>query len=370
MSAFLDSQAEDLTGLFEPCARASAVRSPIAAYSALRLAFDGKDLRVTGSDSNTWVSRVAPSMGGDEFDTCVDASRLLSTVKALSGAVRLEVEANQVRVVAGLDVYKLPSLDARDFPQPKREETACTMVSAGELKRLTGAVKAFTVDGQTDFRCGVELIAEGGKLMARACTHHTASKAFIPYDGETFGAILFPSDLAAMLALAGSSAEEIRIEVGNAMVRASASAGQVVARRVQGAFPANYDKVFPSATVGHWVVDVTAFRDALNRALMFADQGAKGLRRALIECDGDRLRISSKDPARGEGHAHVDCVADEKGRSFRFAVSGDYVLDACQSCPDKGMRIGFNEHNWPVGFSGTDSDWWAASILPMHLGGA
>ena len=296
--------------------------------SGLRIEVEGTRLTVVGSDLDLTI-RTSVEISNGEGGVAVLPSRLVNEIiRSLDeGAVDVDVNGEQARIVAGRSQFAVRTLPADDFPhlpEPSGDEVS---VSASELSSgLKQVVMAASADDARPILTGVLMTAEKGGLRLVATDSYRLAVRDLP-EATVLGEgqkVLVPSRALAELVKVLGPSSKVMVRLGERDVTFDVDSGegtsvQLMTRLIEGEFP-NYRQLIPDSYPNTLTVERERLLDAVRRVKLMARE-ATPLR--LTQRD-DSLELMAVTQGIGEAHEEVD--ASYEGTELTVAFNPDYLI--------------------------------------------
>lgn len=293
------------------------IQNILCSTEADKLSFLATDLDIY---VKTWIDVKAK----EDAKILLPGRKILSIVKE-SNADEIEFtrEENRVIVKAGRSVFKMPILDAEEFPRmfelPKETKFS---VEGDELRNIFEAVE-FAVSKGEDRPAMTGIfweLKEKRNRMVATDGHRMA----VSEDRENYPKIddrsqilptkifnFFPKEIDG----------PIDVSIDSTKIGLSFGATEVVSRLIEGPYP-DYEKVIPKEIKNVLTVNRDELNAALRRMMIFTNQVTRQIKFVLGK---KNLELSSFSPEGEE--AHEELPAAYKGETFEVAYNGSYLLD-------------------------------------------
>jgi len=275
------------------------------------------------------------------------------------------LEMAAVLLRQGASEYRLPSLDAEDFPEPP------TFGGEGELKLNMGVLRkavdsviyAVTPEQHRAVLTGV-LFSYNGKTLTMVATD-TLRLAVrqIEQDGigTSINAIVPEKALKAIKSLPIPDDNDVEIKFGGGRLGVESGGAQVVSQLLMGTYP-NWERVVPAETTRTWSLEVDQLGEKVKRTMILAKDNANRVR---FKGTGDQLLIAARSDEKGEAKEEVTMISSNG--DVEIAFNGRYVQDAIGAMEGPGVRIEMTENSRPAIFRPTDEPGYFCVIMPMAL---
>lgn len=204
---------------------------------------------------------------------CVHARSLLDIIKSLNvGDINIGIEGNTMKIEQGKSKFKLPLMDAEEFPEPQTFESKTKIVIQSNLLRsMVDKIEyAISIDETRIALTGVYIEVDENGNMAMAGTdgfrfslikHHDPSLMFA--DAK----IIIPKKgVQEIVKLEG----EIAVSIGERLIEVQGGDTSLTIRLIEAAYP-DYNNVIPED-----VIEAVVKREELQKALQQIQTVDKG----------------------------------------------------------------------------------------------
>jgi DNA polymerase-3 subunit beta len=299
-------------------------RTPYPIIQNILCSTEGGNLSFLATDLDIYVKTWTALKAKEEAKILLPGRKLLGIVKE-SNADEMEFtrEENKIIVKAGRSVFKMPILDAEEFPRMFElpQETRFS-VDGKDLRHIFEAVEFAVSKGEDrPAMTGIywelknqrnRMVATDGHRMAVSEDKNSIPKIeersqILPTKIFNF----FPKEIDG----------PIEVSMDNTKIGLSFNSTEVVSRLIEGPYP-DYEKVIPKEIKNVLTVNRDELTSALRRMMIFTNQVTRQVKLVLGK---KTLEISSFSPEGEE--AHEELTATYKGESFEVAYNGSYLLD-------------------------------------------
>lgn len=339
---------------------------PILSYVLLKS--EGDQLTVTGTDLEIEVVARVPARTRGEVALTVPARKLFDICRALPEGSEVSISRQGEKVVtkAGKSRFTLLTLPASDFPavQAGSFEQVLT-ISQEELKRLLDRT-AFCM-AQQDIRYylnGLYLEIGGKRIRAVATDGHRMAMSDLALETDTGGErqVIVPrKGIQELARLLGYTSEPARIEVGSSHLRVHAADITFTSKLIDGKFP-DYTKVIPSARTKAATIPREAFREALGRVAILANEKYRGVR---LSFQPGRLGMSAHNPEQEEAAEEIE--AEFSGEPWEIGFNVAYLMEAIAAIDGPEVAFGGNDPNSSCVLHAPEDEATRYIIMPMRL---
>lgn len=339
---------------------------PILSYLLVRA--EGGRISLTGTDLE--VEMVATVEGRVEKggEVTLPARKLFDICRALpeGASVLLSRQGEKVVVKSGKSRFTLSTLPPSDFPKVEagsfREVVA---IPAVDLKRTLERT-AFCM-AQQDVRYylnGLYLETSGKRLRAVATDGHRMGIADVECEGS--GAhglqVIVPRKAVQEIGrFLVDSSETIRMEISGNHIRIRVADATFTSKLIDGKFP-DYMKVIPSSQGKVVRLDRQAFREALGRVAILANEKYRGIR---LNLESGRLGLSAHNPEQEEAVEELE--TPYQGEPLEIGFNVTYLADAAAAIETAEIVLGLNDPNSSCTLRAPESEDAQYIVMPMRL---
>ncbi len=349
-------------------AAASSVRTSVHILQSVKIDATGDRVRIVGCDGEMWAERRLPCIIEEPGEICLPAKMLTELVASLAeGDVTLQtIDGSSVLVTQKNSEYRVPSLDAADFPEPPEfGGDANLSLPMGELKdAVDSVIFAVSADPHRQQLQGVLLNYNGEILTLVATDTHRLAVRKLEKGGigDNVNAVVPEKALKAIKSLPLAEGDVVTVKFGGGRAGVESDSALVVTQLLAGTYP-NWERVVPNETTRSWSVESDQLEDRVKRALIVARESAFRIR---FKGEADQLLISAKGEERGEAKEELLMVGSNG--DLEIAFNGKYVLDALSPIKGPGVRVEMTESMRPAIFRPADDEQnYFCVIMPMSL---
>ncbi len=323
---------------------------------------------VTSTDLEIFIKDSSAAKVDKEGSITVNARKLYEIVKELPDeTVDVSLgDADKVSVKGGRAKFKIPGLDAKEFPTfPVSEESNLTKIETDNLKEMIDKTLFATSTDETRYNINGVLFEKAEKKMKMVATdgHRLA---LIEGEGEEIGGhekgVILPRkgivEIRKLLEdkedplFLGLTAKNITVKKGSVIMNL---------RLIEGEFP-DYNQVIPKDSDKELVVDREALLASLKRVSILSAEKIKGVKFAI---SNGRLILSSSTPENGDATEELDI--DYKGEALEIAFNARYFMDVLEILEDEKIRFCVKEQLNPGVLKLLKSSAFTYVIMPMRL---
>lgn len=340
--------------------------------SGVRLEVVGDQLHVAGSDLDLTIE-VELTAAGTEDGACVLPARLVADiVRALEpGAVTLEAEDEEARIVAGRSQFAVRTFPIGDFPRLPRVGGEGVVIPAGDFSEaLRQVVRAASSDDARPMLTGVLMSAEEGGLRLVATDSYRLAVRDLP--GATVLSegqhVLVPAralgELQRLLSAGASAAADRSVTLYVGEFEASFETGPVrlTTRLIEGEFP-NYRQLLPAAYPNRLSVDKETLLDAVRRVKLLVKDATTPVRVALRP-EGIDLRVVTQEV--GQASEDVDAKY-EGGPDLTIAFNPSYLMDGVEAIIGTEVMLETIDSTKPATVRSTENDNYRYLLMPVRV---
>lgn len=325
-------------------------------------------LRLTTTDLDIAVTTEVPADVHEAGDIAVDISALYPIIRSLPEATaRLVVVNKRLEVSAGRSKFKLPTLDAKDFPYlPAFTAKAVAQVKSADLLRVLEQT-AYVV-ARDEIRPGLNglhIEVQGASLRLVATDGYRLAYSECAFDGEAkpVARTLIPSKAAkTLMKLLDATDTLIGVSFGDNSMRVSQEGQTTWFRLLDGEFP-EYQSILPKSYRHTLTIDRSELLLALRRISICAKSIIPVPTRFKMERDA--LVLSAKGHG-GEVRESVPATLD--GEAIEMGFNINYVEAAVKALDCEHVQIQTNRDTAPTIFCNAVVDESLSVLMPMQLG--
>lgn len=339
---------------------------PILSYVLLK--GDGDGLTLTGTDLEIEVVARVPARKNGEVSLTVPARKLLDICRALPEGTELSIsrQGEKVLTKAGRSRFTLVTLPAVDFPAIEAGvfEEALT-IPQGQLKMLLDRT-AFCM-AQQDVRYylnGLCLEVGADRLRAVATDGHRMAMSDLTLESHAKGErqmIVPRKGVQELSRLLGYGDDPVKVEIGASHIRVHAGDVTFTSKLIDGKFP-DYTKVIPSTRSRTATIPRDAFREALGRVAILANEKYRGVR---LTFQSGRLGMSAHNPEQEEAAEELE--VEYRGEPLEIGFNVGYLMEAVGAIHGPEVVFGGNDANSSCVLHAPGDESARYIIMPMRL---
>jgi DNA polymerase-3 subunit beta len=340
--------------------------------SGVRLEVAGDRLHVAGSDLDLTIE-IELTAAATEDGACVLPARLVADiVRALEpGAVTLEAEDDEARIVAGRSQFAVRTFPIGDFPRLPRVGGEGVVIPAGDFSEaLRQVVRAASSDDARPMLTGVLMSAEEGGLRLVATDSYRLAVRDLP--GATVLSegqhVLVPAralgELQRLLSAGASGGADRSVTLYVGEFEASFETGPVrlTTRLIEGEFP-NYRQLLPATYPNRLSVDKDTLLDAVRRVKLLVKDATTPVRVAL-RAEGIDLRVVTQEV--GQASEDVDAKY-EGGPDLTIAFNPSYLMDGIEAIIGTEVILETIDSTKPATVRSTENDNYRYLLMPVRV---
>ena len=348
---------------------AMGAKSTLPVLSNVLIRVDSGKVSLTTTNLDMAVVDYVPVISAKDGIITVPARLLAEFVQNLPRGekIKLTVDGNKVKTMAGRYVSTINGASADDFPElPDIDEKKAVIYRMGvdEFKvGLSEVIIAASGDTTRPALTGVYFNTDGGALYVAATDgYRLAEREFIPKVESEVKAIVPTSSLQEVLRSISDDVEEIEILFDETQVRFRVGELEVTSKLIDGAFP-DYRQLIPKDNE----VKVTVDRDELNRIVKMAALFARESNRAITcETDAEKkiFSVSSISNEVGENRSEIETDVEQSGK---VKLDSRFLMDALNVLEEEKVRMEFSLGSAPVLLMNEKDKKYRHIIMPLNV---
>jgi DNA polymerase-3 subunit beta len=341
--------------------------------SSVLLQADSTGLRYTGTDKTLTVLGQVAATVSRPGEAAVDASNLLTIVKAISGDTVhcTSVDGQRLEVRAGASTFRLTSQPGGEFPvTPPLDQSRSLRIAPDALARILDQT-LFSVAGD-DNRYGLngahfeQVTAADGSTMLRvvATDGNRLSWSQAPFTGElAIGrkSLVPRKGLVEVRRLLEGVKSDVEIAFGERAAVVRLDDCTIHMRLLEADFP-DYRQVLPNAFKRKAVVTRVELSEALKRVLIFAQDSSRSVKFACAE---DTITLSSRKLDAGESKEEVRM--DLQGEPITMGFNGRFLQEVLSVISSERVLLELGDTLSPCIVKSTDSADALFVVMPVRL---
>lgn len=343
-------------------------QTPILAYIYLRA--EGSVLELQANNYSTGIIVKIPVNTEFSGEAVVSGKKLYEFVRNMPDETITfsdEDDINILGMFSGDAKVELMTMLASDFPQVKRPDLEHSFkVRTTTLQDLIQrTVFAVAKDESRPVFTGCCFEVKGDKISLVATNTHRLAYAVSDlveeYPETTF---VVPAETLRGLAARLSSAsddEYITVNYSDRYLTFSFENIFVNGRLIEGLFPP-YDRVIPKSSTTQAVVDIKAFRKAVEFVALISRENEYNTVKFVFNSTG--IAISSNSPETGSANNFVE--AQVEGDELEISFNAEYILDVLKVIDTEKVRIELNDRYSPAAFKEPEDPNYTYVVTPVR----
>ncbi len=277
-------------------------------------------------------------------------------------------EAEKVTVKSGKAKFKIPGLNATEFPAfPTYEEKNIQKIETEILKEMIEKTLFATSTDENRYNINgvlfeksedsIKMIATDGHRLAMV--EKKGEKDF-PGPGEK-GVILPRKGVLEIKKLIDEKDGDIELAFSDKNVIIKKGATLMNIRLIEGEFP-DYRQVIPENMDNTFIVDRMAFLSSLKRVSILSSDKIKGVKFVLSR---KKLILNSSTPENGDATEEV--AVDYDGEEMEIAFNAKYFIEALETLNDAQVKVELKEQLNPGLLKTVEKEGFYYVVMPMRL---
>jgi DNA polymerase-3 subunit beta len=342
--------------------------------TGVRFVVDGDVLSLAGTDLDLTIQASASVAGGGDGVAVAPGRLVTDIVRALEpGAVTVDADDDELRIVAGRSQFSVRTYAADDFPRlPAPAGQAVTLPVTGLADALRQVVRAASGEDTRPILTGVLMAAEGGGLRLVATDSYRLAVRDLPGAGVLSEGqrVLVPSRaLAELQRLLGSGGgpggddaePAATLRLGDHEATFEVGDVRLTTRLIEGEFP-NYRQLIPSAYPNCLIVGREPLLDAVRRVKLLVRDPTTPVRVAL-RSDGIELSVITQDW--GQAAEQVD--AKYEGSEMTVAFNPNYLIDGVEAITSDEIQLETLDALKPATIKPTEGSEYLYLLMPVRV---
>jgi DNA polymerase-3 subunit beta len=313
----------------------------------------------------TWMAEVCPE--GTAFT--VSARKLLDICRALpeTEAIKLDLDAEQLKLRSGKSRFSLQTLPAQDFPRMQIAEGEGIRFSLpqGRLRRLMARVQyAMAVQDIRYYLNGMLISLQGDRLLVAATDGHRLALDATTLEGaqeQGMDVILPRKTVQELLKLLDDSEAPVEVQLARSQVMFAQSGFELRSKVVDGKFP-DYQRVIPTGYEKVFTIERQRLSQALARTAILTNEKFRGVRLALTH-GGLRLACSNNEQEEAQEELDVDYQNEPLDISFNV----QYLQDVLNNLDCEAVRCSFGDASSSMLMTVPGEEHFRYVVMPMRI---
>lgn len=333
--------------------------------SGVRLEVQGDRLLLAGSDLDLTIQTSIGVAGGVDGVAVVNGRLAADIVRALEpGAVTVEADEDEVRIVSGRSQFAVRALAAPEFPRlPGQSGDAVTLDAPGLSEALKQVVRAASGDDARPLLTGVLMAADEGGLRLVATDSYRLAVRDLP--GQSVlrpgQEVLVPSKALAELQRLLPAEGQVTLRIGEHDATFEVGEVRLTTRLIEGQFP-NYRQLIPSSYPNRLIVGREQLIDAVKRVKLLARDATTPVR-MVLKADGIELLVSAAEV----GTASEEIDAKYEGAEMTVAFNPGYLVDGIEAVPGDEVVLETVDALKPATVRAADAPEYLYLLMPVRV---
>lgn len=313
----------------------------------------------------TWMD------GKADNDTAftVSARKLLDITRSLPEETALSLDLNneQMRILAGKSRFNLQTLPAKDFPklQTGEGEGVTFRINAGKLRKLLSRAQyAMAVQDIRYYLNGMMFQLQGKQLIVAATDGHRLALDAIELEAEVAQAmevILPRKTVMELIKLLGEGEETVTVQAGSNQVMFSHPDFELRSKVVDGKFP-DYQRVVPVGYEKFFDISRQRLHQSLTRAAILTNDKYRGVRLAMT-AGSLRIACSNNEQEEAQEELEIDYAYDPLDIGFNV----QYIQDVLNNLDCESVRCQFGDANSSMLITVPGDEDFRYVVMPMRI---
>ena len=324
----------------------------------------GDCLTITATDMDVVASVTCNVDVTKKGVTTIPAADFTAIVKAMQegSSITVEMDGPTVKISAGRSRYKLPTIEADDFPNFGTSNFAATFDLSGKaLSSAIDAVAPFMSSEQARYSlCGalMQRSAEGVRFVST--DGHRLAIAAISGVFPDFPDVIIPRETVALWK-ASLFAGDVSVSIGTARVGFKVGSLSVEGKVIDATFP-DYRRIIPDGGSVVIEADSRTLKATTARVALIGDKATSAVKMTLV---GGVCTLNATGDNGGEAEDEVDMLSS-KG-DIEIGFNSRYLADICAACGDGPITISMTDNAAPALITPTGDDAATFVIMPMRV---
>ncbi len=313
----------------------------------------------------TWMD------GQPEQDSAftVSARKLLDITRSLPDETNLALDLNneQMRILAGKSRFNLQTLPAKDFPklQSGEGDGIAFAIGAAKLRKLLARAQyAMAVQDIRYYLNGMLFQLLDQKLVVAATDGHRLAVDAIELESpveQTTEVILPRKTVMELIKLLAECDDDIAIRIGANQVVFSHANFELRSKVVDGKFP-DYQRVVPVGYEKYFDINRQRLHQALTRAAILTNDKYRGVRMAMT---AGSLRIACSNNEQEEAQEELEVDYPYEPLDIGFNVQ--YIQDVLNNTDSEQVRCLFGDANSSMLITVPGDELFRYVVMPMRI---
>ena len=315
-----------------------------------------RPLRLTSSDGESSSQIHIDADINDPAPVLISGALFATIVRALPAApVVITTTENGAQLVCGRTVFKVPVMNAADYPAVLEMPTSCGTVSGANFAAAVSqvAVAAGKIDAMPALS-GVRMEINGPIITFAATDRFRMAMrelAWTPARTIEDTAFLIPAKSLADIARSLTTCEAVHIaftQEGVATLGFEGDHRRTTTRLMDGDFP-KFRSIIPSTTATNVTIDTAGFLETVKRVALVSDRN-KPLRLTFSEVE---VTVTAGADTDATATDVFECRT--RGTGLTIAFNADFLIDGLNAVNAPVVGLGMNEPEKPAVLHGLAS---------------
>lgn len=313
----------------------------------------------------TWMAEA--SAAGTAFT--VSARKLLDICRALpeGESVKLELDAEQLKLRSGKSRFSLQTLPARDFPRMQIAEGEGVRFSLpqGRLRHLLARVQyAMAVQDIRYYLNGMLISLQDDRLVVAATDGHRlaldATRLSQTHE-QGMDVILPRKTVQELIKLLDDSETPVEVQLSRSQVVFAQSGFELRSKVVDGKFP-DYQRVIPSGYEKVFLIERQRLNQALARTAILTNEKYRGVRLALTH---GSLRLACNNNEQEEAQEELEVDYQKEPLDISFNVQ--YLQDVLNNLDSEKVQCSFGDASSSMLITIPAEEHFRYVVMPMRI---
>lgn len=294
-------------------------------------------IRITSYDLERGMRTSVEAEVVDPGNYIINTQKLMSIVRALpEGQISITVDDKFRAIIeGGMSRFEINAGKGEDFPMlpllyGKKQYT----IPQYKMRSLVnGVLYAVASNDQRIAFNGAFFKVEGGKLTVVGCDgdRFAVTEIKAPADDSPDASVIIPAKiLTELMKAVKDTDDDMTMMIAQRHVIFVIGAFTYFARMIDSEY-INYARIIPEKSEKHSFISLSAFRSAIERAMLVTDDKLGGKAFVKLEFTSDKLIVTS---AATGGSIYEEIPAATDGGDLTIAFNCRYLLDCLRTCPD------------------------------------
>lgn len=323
------------------------------------------NIRITATDREIGLVASYPAEVVTNGHVLVNARKLYEMIREGEGNQVLirKLENNRIDVICGKVVYRLPGLDAEQFPTVLIEEGSSFFMEPSMLSEMIR--KTFSTIGTDELRpylCGALLhtLEDRIRMVTTDGNRLSMVEKKAP-EGVVIKGVILPRRAVAEIRRFVDGREgtlEVGIRERTCFFRNDTSYLRV--HLIHAEYP-EYERVFPTDEGMQIILKRDIILNSLKRMNVVSSEDFTGV---ILNVSPGRLKLNSTNPDVGEADEEIEIEYD--GKEFSVTYNVRYLIDAVDGVDEEDVVGDIREGDRPGVISGKEDRSYQSLVMPLR----